>query len=263
MKRLLLAFLVIGTEVYSVPVLEYTFEAQTDGLAVTSVADQSGEGNTGIVSGQVFATSERFGIAGDFSGDSDYLSVADNPSLRPQKFTLELSFRPNDPYTLYGDNPSTLLTRQITSVGTFISNYNVNYDPVNDRITGQISWSAGSGLILTANGISETAWSSVALVLNRDVAGTDDFFGLYLNGALVDSVQQEIPTLGYTSGPLVIGAGNFGTPGGVFRRNFDGLLDNVRLSDEPLAPAQFIVPEPHAAAWLTLVAIGLGVRRRS
>ncbi|MBW2448631.1 MAG: hypothetical protein JRG83_22320, partial [Deltaproteobacteria bacterium] len=46
----------------------------------------------------------------------------------------------------------------------------------------------------------------------------------------------------YTAEEAVIGAGNFASSTGIYRRNFNGLIDEIRMSDEPLTPAQFLSP---------------------
>jgi hypothetical protein len=97
------------------------------------------------------------------------------------------------------------------------------------------------------------------------VAGTlDDATGamkLYINGNVVASTFTNIRPLGPLDpfwGPAVsIGE----DPNGQYGEAFNGLIDEVRISNVALLPGQFLVPEPSLAA-LLLPLLAAGLRRR-
>src|SRR5947209_288949 len=49
--------------------------------AGTTVADASGNGNTGTISGAAWASAGRFGRALSFDGSTNWVTVTDSPSL--------------------------------------------------------------------------------------------------------------------------------------------------------------------------------------
>ena len=106
------------------------------------------------------------------------------------------------------------------------------------------------------------------------VAGTlDDATGamnLYVDGISVASTITSVRPLGALTGPNA-GIGVGGHPPGAFNMAFNGLIDEVRISDVALQPSQFLnaspVPEIDpaglaAVAALVACAFGLVERRR-
>ena len=59
------------------PAAAYNFDQQ----AGSSVADLSGRGNVGVISGAAWHTGGRFRGALTFDGDGDWVTVSDSPSL--------------------------------------------------------------------------------------------------------------------------------------------------------------------------------------
>lgn len=220
--------------------LQYTFEDGVNAGAITTVTDTSGNGLNGVSTGGVYGANVPVGggsLSGNYSGDFNYITVSDDPLLRLQEFTISLDFFADDPNSPGGATPSTLFAKKIQQAGTLIANYGANFNPGTDTLEAYVAWTSGSGLILTANGVTEGEWHNVSLVLDRDVSGADDFLGLYIDGELQDSMTQEIPTLTYSNGDLVIGAGNFGSGASdFFRRNFDGSIDNFEIHDTNVIP---------------------------
>lgn len=240
--------------------LQYTFEDGVDAGAIGTVTDTSGNGLNGVSTGGVYGANVPVGggsLSGNYSGDFNYITVSDDPLLRLQEFTVSLDIYADNPNSPGGATPSTLIAKKIQQAGVYIANYGANYNPGTDQLEAYISWSSGNGITLSATGLTEGQWHHVSFVLDRDVSGADDFFGLYINGALIDSVTQEIPTLGYTNGDLVIGAGNFGSGAtDTFRRNFDGSIDNVEIYDGN------VIPEPMHFGLLAGLAVLLGLLGR-
>ena len=127
---------------------------------------------------------------------------------------------------------------------------------------GVLRYSATDELVLAlANGSSSTTSSLRTGPLSLDtwyhMAGTWDGTTayVYLNGNLVDSLNTTITppnTVGYRTD---IGWGNYST------RHFDGIIDEVRIYDRALTPAEVlqnyrtVVPEPSS---LLLMGAALG-----
>ena len=89
---------------------------------------------------------------------------------------------------------------------------------------------------------------------------------LYVNGTLANTVSTTLTplvNLDPTQEPGVAIGGHPSTFFGDFM-SFDGMIDEVRLSNTALAPSQFLnaVPEPTTGALLGCVLIGLVARRR-
>ena len=109
-------------------------------------------------------------------------------------------------------------------------------------------------------------WMHVAATL-EDATGEVD---LYINGISVDSKISSVRPFGTLTGPNP-GIGIGGSQGGSFNFGFNGLIDEVRISDVALQPGQFLnaspVPEIDPAGMtstlaLLIGAVGLFERRR-
>ena len=104
-------------------------------------------------------------------------------------------------------------------------------------------------------------WSQVAGTLDAQTGAMN----LYVNGSLVDSTVTSVRPLGPLTGPNPgLGIGN--TQSTVTTEYFNGLIDEVRISDVALTPDQFLnVPEPSTIVLLGISAAGLclfGWRKR-
>jgi len=103
-------------------------------------------------------------------------------------------------------------------------------------------------------------WIFAAGVLDT----TNHTMSLYVNGALANTISTNIIPLGplvSTEEPGVAIGGHPSTFYGDFM-TFDGLIDEVRLSDTALTPSQFIdAPEPVALSGIAVLCV-LGHRRR-
>ena len=104
---------------------------------------------------------------------------------------------------------------------------------------------------VTATAPALNTWTHIAGVLDHD-AGT---MSLYLNGQLVDSVITNVRPFAALNPSLSPGLPIGGYPDNHYGP-FQGLIDEVRISDSALSPDQFLnpaVPEP-----ATLVLLGIG-----
>ena len=99
------------------------------------------------------------------------------------------------------------------------------------------------------------------------IAGTlDDATGamkLYVNGALVASTVTSIRPFGPLDPGSSPGLGIGADQTGEYGEYLNGWLDEVRLSDVALSPAQFLIPEPSGLAMIGLGIAALLQRRAS
>ena len=231
-------------------VVEYRFDQGADGAPVTTIQDSGPNSLTGAGTGLAYSNATplgaAFGRSLDASGDFDYGEIADDPALHVQEFTLELFAFPNSPYGSGGGSGNhTLFVKKNGEVGSFVVSYSIVYYSATQSFGGFIGFGGGAGVSLEQSGsVTEGEWHHVALRLDRDISGTTDQLALFVDGALVAEQSGDFAPLLFNSEEAVVGAGNFGSSAGPFRRNFNGLLDEIRLSDEALTPAQFQIPPP-------------------
>jgi hypothetical protein len=180
----------------------------------TAVADKSGRGNTGTVSGAAWTAAGRYGGALNFDGVNDWVTVPDHASLDTTgPLTLEAWVRPDTLGTW-----DTVVMKE--GVGSFAY-----------ALYGTTEWAAPSGWARDAvaeapQGLQALAWSHLAYTYDGLTSK------LYVNGALVASTAAAF-TLPNTAQPLRIG-GN-----GVWATEFfDGLIDDVRVYNRPLSAAE-------------------------
>ena len=198
-----------------------------------------------------YATDDAGDFALDASGDFNFIDSIDDPVMHIiGDLTLEVYAFPNDPY---GGDPRrghTIVTKKSAEVGVGISSYAIGYDQVERRFSGSIDVSADTSTpsvsVRSAPGILQGQWYHLALVFEKDFDGPRDRLALYVNHRLVDeNTGSDLGEIHYSSNDLVIGASNFNTSTGTgaFRRNLDGLIDEVRLSDEALSPSQMLMTD--------------------
>lgn len=236
-------------------VAHYQFEGGPDGAAIGSFVDSGPNALNGSVNGSMSHSSSVAGVgqaatgslSADSRGDLNYGSVAHDPLFDLNgDFTVELFFRADIPYDNYGSpTHSTLLVKQHTNVpGNFMGSWLIGYNHGSFLATGEIGFGSQTGILLSGTTtLTAGSWHHVALVMDRDFSGSMDMLSLYVNGSLETSQQGIWPAIASGNHPLYVGAGNFATG---FERNFDGWMDEVRISDASLASSEFLnaVPEP-------------------
>jgi uncharacterized protein (DUF362 family) len=183
--------------------------------------DETTNDNDGTVSGATWTADGRFGYALDFDGVNDYVQVPDDPSLNiTGPITIEAWIKPSGNPIAYSE----IVDKEPAAAGpgySFILN--------NDRLLN--FWIGESG----------TDWlSSVGTTALQDgiwyyVVGVNDgdSIRVYVNG-----VQDGTPTAqgppGSTAGAnLQIGRG-----GSALQRWFNGIIDEVRISNRALTPSE-------------------------
>ena len=200
-----------------------TFTAQSSGLVAayafnevtgTTVADVSGNGNTGTLSGATWSTSGKYANALSFNGSSALVSVADSASLDlTTGMTLEawvnpsstsgawrdVIYKSNDIYYLEGSSPQ---GQSPAMGGTF----------------------SPSPLYGTA-ALAANTWSHLAATYD----GTT--MRLYVNGTQVAS-QAQTGTIQTSTGAFSIGGDS------LYGQYFAGLIDEIRIYNRALSAGE-------------------------
>jgi PKD repeat protein len=193
-------------------VAQYTFDAGSG----TTVADGSGNANTGTVDGATWTTSGHSGAALTFDGSGSSVSIPDSSSLTLSSgMTLEAWVRP----TALGESWRTVLFKEKTD-GTVYSLY------ANDGSLPRTQVNIGGEKNAIGTG-------TLPLDTWTHLAGTYDgtTLRLYVNGALVSSttVGGAIPS---STGPLRIGGNS------IWPEWFAGTIDSVRVYNRALSQSQ-------------------------
>ena len=198
----------------------------TDGLVAaygfeeasgTAVVDASPNRLAGTISGAVRTANGRHGRAVLFDGIDDWITIADAPALDLATMTIEAWVKPT---TLSGWR-SVLMKEDVGTLSyALYAHDNDPHPAATIRVDGDVSAVGTSALPLGA-------WTHVAATFD----GAQLQF--FVNGALVDT-RPAAGALEPTAGALRIG-GN-----AVWGEYFDGVIDEVRIYNRALAPADIV-----------------------
>ena len=193
-------------------VAAYSFDEGTG----TTVADASGNGNTGTVSNTSWTASGKYGSALVFNGTSALVTIPDAASLRlTSGMTLELWV-----------NPSTVTSAWRDLI--YKGNDNYYLEATSDN-------SSRPAIGGTFSGANANLYGTAALAVNTwtHLAATYDgaTLRLYVNGVQVSSVAQT-GSLATSTNPLQIGGDSF------FTQFFAGSLDEIRIYNVALTATQ-------------------------
>ena len=181
-----------------------------------SVADASGNGNTGTIANAAWSTAGKFGNALSFNGSSAKVSVPDSASLDlTSGMTLEAWVQPATATSswrdvVYKGSDAFYLEASSSSGGS----------PVGGGIIGNSHAEA-----LGTSALPTGAWTQLAATYDGAM------LRLYLNGAEVSSLARTGSIL-TTNNPLEIGGD------GLFGQFFNGLIDEVRVYKTALTASQ-------------------------
>ena len=210
----------------------YGFE---DGSGLT-VADSSGQGNQGTISGATWFSSaalvsaapghSKYGNALQFNGSTNLVTIPNSPSLAlmPTSMTIEAWVYPTTSPTVAMSNSRTIVMKD-AAVGA------VFYLLRNDSAT-----SPEAGITITQpsstvpvpeviNSLPANAWTHLAVTYDGQIES------LYVNGALA-SWTFQLGSIVPSTGALRIGGGSLGY--------FQGFIDEVRLYNRALTQAQVL-----------------------
>jgi hypothetical protein len=226
--------------------LHYRFEG-TPGSAAVAISDSSPNFYSGFVNSTGTYARGIFGTGLDLSGDSNYVSVANLPEFTADSWTVEFLFRANQPYTTYGTNPFVLANKLYSTapLANYPSTFEIGYS-TNGEVYGYVGL-LGDGVEKISTGPGRLAndahWHHLALT-STNMSGASNRLSLYLDYMLVGTTNfPRTQPVGWANFPLSIGAGNLtGADTGVFRKNFDGQIDEFRIIPAPLPPSQFLAP---------------------
>jgi hypothetical protein len=183
-----------------------------------NVADLSGRGNNGTVTGATWTTSGRFGNALVFNGTSNFVNVPDSASLDlTTALTIEAYVFP----TVTPSNWRTLVAKE--TAGGLVYFLHAS-DNTNRPFMGFTQGGLERVLVGTAT-LPANAWSHVATTSD----GVNE--RLYVNGTQV-SVRAQTGAIDVSTGALRIG----GTA--AYGEFFQGRIDEVRVYNRALLAAE-------------------------
>ena len=191
-------------------VAAYSFSEAT-GL---SVADRSGTGNGGTVSGAAWTAAGKYGSALSFDGVNDWVTVADAASLDVVRVTLEAWVRP----TALGSWRTVLLKER---PGGLV--YGLYGSQGGGMALGQVD--IGGERNALGSALPLNTWTHLAVTYDGSV------LRLYVNGA-ASGTAVVAGTIPASTGVLRIG-GN-----GVWSEWFAGQIDEVRVYNRALSQAE-------------------------
>jgi PKD repeat protein len=182
----------------------------------TTLRDSSGNNNSGVISGATWAATGRFGKALSFNGTSNWVTVADAPSLDlTTGMTLEAWVYPQG--SLSGWR-SIVMKEQPTVDAYYL-------EIVGGIVVGDIFVAGSVHHIYSPNPIPLNAWTHMAATYDGSR------FRLYVNGVEVANMLQSGP-IQTSSSPLRIG-GN-----AMWGEYFQGIIDEVRIYNRALSAAE-------------------------
>jgi Concanavalin A-like lectin/glucanases superfamily/Pectate lyase superfamily protein/K319L-like, PKD domain len=190
--------------------------AFNEGSGVT-VADASGNGHSGAITGATWTTAGRFGSALVFNGRNAVVTIADSPSLQlTTGMTLEAWVQPSVVNTTWrdvvykGDDNYALEATSSTGVAA----------------PGGVSTIGGANLVtLGTSPLAVGAWAHLALTYDGST------LRLYVNGTPVSTLPRS-GSMATSSNPLQIGGDS------IFGQFFSGVIDEVRVYNVALSAAQ-------------------------
>ena len=183
----------------------------------TTTLDQSGNNNTGALSGATWSAAGKTGNALSFNGTSARVTIADSSSLRlTNGMTLEAWVQPS---AISGWR--TILLKEDTAELA----YSLYANGGNDRPGTVIHLASGSQVAVGTAQLPLNTWTHVAATFNGTV------LRFFINGAQVGSLNVTGSMI-VTTKPLQIGGNQ------VWGEYFQGLIDDVRVYNRALSPAE-------------------------
>jgi hypothetical protein len=188
-----------------------------------SIAHDSTDGNNGTINGASWST----GISGtglSFDGINDYVEVPNSTNLNPTggitiAAWINAEFTQTTPW-------SPVVTHSHWDTGTTTQGYALEFDISNTGIRFYIDGPNDEGAISNVVAVPRNVWTFVVGVYDGENVN------LYVNAE--PSTPKPCSTTEWQStAPLYIG-GSVAEPD----RSFSGLIDNVRIYDRALSPAE-------------------------
>jgi hypothetical protein len=236
MRKVAVLFAVFVSIMLTVPCFAYSAPSVTDGLvgywkfdegSGASAYDSSVSGNNGVLINSPNWTTGRSGYALTFDG-SNYVDCGNAASLHVQSYTLAAWIKPS----AIGDSEHRILSNggygNTNGAVDFVIATNGKLVVLNQNGTGQDECWSQSGFLLPID-----AWSFVTATYN---AATKDA-KLYVNGVEVSTTLNTLRV----PNPNPIYNMHIGAMGGPLTMYFKGSIDEVRVYNRTLTPAEITV----------------------
>jgi hypothetical protein len=181
-----------------------------------TVADASGNGLDGVISGALWTNPGRFGSALLFDGIDDSVTIAASPTLQLSSgMTLSAWVHP----TTMQSGWRAIVQKDVDSYSLHASG---DMGPLHPAGGG--TFDGMGGYVTGPVAIPVNAWSHLALTYDGET------LHLYVNGEEISSMPQ-VGGLEADTAPLQIGGNAYG-------EYFAGLIDEVRIYDRALSPSE-------------------------
>ena len=202
---------------------------ENSGAAVIDASDYGNTGSFMNFDDNPWTAGGRFGYAIDFDGEDDYIEIPDlDNSLDVDPATGALTIEAwLNPRTTGGGIYRAFVSKRDSAYATM-----VNYALYLDDASGALSLYNGNfpaGFYISNIVVPTNEWSFIAVSMDA----SEGILRFYLNGVPKDSIS------GATFGPMHNGdlqIGTSKTPSA--NRDYDGLIDEVRLTKRVLSPAE-------------------------
>jgi len=249
-----LALCLPGSSVYATTIAHWMFDASAPGVTAMgagSILDSSGNGHNGTpFGGPIYQAVPGGGTGLQFDGINDRVFVADSLDFSVSSMTVEA-------IVSLDSLPSAMGLDQIV----FRGDSRAGLDPFYLGVLGGklrffIEDTTGPIALLSPDPLPTGELLHVAGSIDNATGAMK----LFINGAEVASATtSKRPTLSLTGSNPGIGIGNLQDSG---NQHLDGLIDEIRISDVALTPAEFLgassVPEPSTLVLLALGLLGIG-----
>jgi hypothetical protein len=198
----------------SIPVAAYSFDAGSG----TTLADVTGNGNTGTITGATWSTAGKNGGALSFDGTSDWVTIADAAGLDlTTGMTLEAWV-----------NPQRLQSNwRLVAVkeGTGVLAYALYANSDTKRPRGAVRAGGTESDVRGPAALGQNAWTHVAATYDGAT------LRLFVNGAEV-ATRSVTGAIATTNGPLRIAGSS------IRAEWYKGLIDDLRLYNRALTAAE-------------------------
>lgn len=227
--------------VHAETVVHYHFDDGQNGGPVVTATDVGPHGLDGTGVGILSYSNEvaphpwSGPLSLDATADFDYINIAHDSVLESPEVTVEVLARPRyDAFTGGGSSPHFMVNKSWSAgPGAHLATYGLAYEPQLNRFEAFIGYGDGTGLrLLTDSLFDDGAWYHVAMTYETDLDRS--LLALYVDSILAGCQIAPPRPLFFDNLPLTIGAANFIADDHVYRRNFIGQLDEVRVSNRAL-----------------------------
>jgi hypothetical protein len=198
------------------PVASYSFDAGSG----TTLADRSGRGHDGVISGATWSASGHTGGALSFDGVNDWVTVADHADLDlTNGLTLEAWVNPST-----ASGWRTILMKELTTR----MSYGMYGSGTPNRPSGYFDIGGAEVNVTGTAAPTANTWVHVAVTYDGST------LRLYVNGTQV-ATRAQAGSITASSGPLRIG-GN-----AIWGEYYAGRIDDVRIYNRALTAAEIVV----------------------